>query len=394
LAGSDDLAVGLDRDCEGVPAGGAVGDEAARTEARVEAAVGVVAREREVGLVPPLCGVADDDDLAVGLDRNGLRTPCIKAGQVGGDEAARTKARVEAAIGVVAGEQELSADFVAADHDDLAVRLQRHRRLGAAERSGHLAFGAEAGIEPAGPRRRRPVVIQDRQHGARLRAERRATARCGQRQVHRPVRLAVAVEQDVQLYGARQRVAIGEMHEGAQRRVVHPGRGGAAVGGERGADGPGAPLGARDLDAKQPAGERFLHLGARGGIELQHARRGLRPRRAWRRGGSSRRRWQGPVGRFQAHERHDGAPDVDGITQICTASGLPCPTVVSGRHNLDEDSELFAHPDGRQAHAMCYAVVESCLRMGLAGVQRIIEILSVQSRCTWAMENTSHQARA
>src|SRR6185503_678640 len=86
--------------------------------------------------------LARDDDLAVSLDRNGagtlLREP---AGEVGGELALVTEARVEGAIGIEPREHEV--DELAAHHDDLAVSLYRHVRLVAEAGERRLALRAE-----------------------------------------------------------------------------------------------------------------------------------------------------------------------------------------------------------------------------------------------------------
>ena len=118
-------------------------------EARIERAVRVVAGEREGALEAGADGVAHGDDLAVGLDRHPGR-PVRQARESGPLLAVAGEALVEGAVRVVAGEGEA---FVAcaADHDDLAVGLNRHpRRSGAAPEAGVLlAVAGEARVERA-----------------------------------------------------------------------------------------------------------------------------------------------------------------------------------------------------------------------------------------------------
>ena len=214
VARQHDLAVGLDRHRAG-EAVDVAADPAARAEAGVEGAVAVVARDgegrrqvRRRRSRVDRC-VADDDDLAVALDGHGQRfLPPQAAAHVGRDLAVDAEAAVEAAVGVEAREDEV--DEGAADHDDLAVGLQRHARAVAAEAlERRLAGDAEAGVDAGGQRdRRRPVVVLDRQHRRRLRTQRRTAARLRQGEVHRLVRLDDLVSDDRHGNDPRRRVAI------------------------------------------------------------------------------------------------------------------------------------------------------------------------------------------
>ena len=160
LARHDDLAVGLHRHAEGsVAAAGEVGDDlagAGGAEAGVEAAVGVVPRQGEVGAGAGE-GFARHDDLAVGLHRHAVGSVAA-AGEVGDDLAGAGGAEggVEAAVGVVPRQGEVGAGAGEgfARHDDLAVGLHRHApgRVAAAGEVGDDlagAGGAEAGVEAA-----------------------------------------------------------------------------------------------------------------------------------------------------------------------------------------------------------------------------------------------------
>ena len=91
--------------------------------------------------------VADDDDLAVALDGDGQRFFLPQAAaHVGRDLAVDAEAAVDAAVGVEAREDEVGER--AADHDDLAVGLQRHAGAVAAEALERgLAGDAEAGVD-------------------------------------------------------------------------------------------------------------------------------------------------------------------------------------------------------------------------------------------------------
>src|SRR4029077_64598 len=94
-------------------------------EARVQRAVRVVAGEREVGGARK----ARRDDLAVALERPPSRF--VVAGEVGRLLAVAGEARVQRSVAVVAGEGEgVTTQAVAAeaaDHDELAARIERHR---------------------------------------------------------------------------------------------------------------------------------------------------------------------------------------------------------------------------------------------------------------------------
>ena len=108
VAGDRRSPAGGQRDAVGDVVGAEVGDRrAAVAEVRVEAAVGSVAREGDV-----LAGAAGDDDPAVRLDRERAGVVGPRA-EVGGDDAVRAEARVERAVGVVAGEREVAVDAAA-----------------------------------------------------------------------------------------------------------------------------------------------------------------------------------------------------------------------------------------------------------------------------------------
>src|SRR5207342_1892111 len=83
-------------------------------------AVGVVAGEGEVAAARD----TDCDDLAVRLDRHPVRLVVPDAPEVGRLLPVAGEARVERAVGVVAGEREVLA--CNADRDYLAIRLERH----------------------------------------------------------------------------------------------------------------------------------------------------------------------------------------------------------------------------------------------------------------------------
>jgi hypothetical protein len=130
-ADRDDLAVRLERHTGRHVVAGKVEPEvscllAVAGEARVERAVGVEAGERpgaEVG--PVFAGEADHDDLAVALDRDPVR-PVLEAIERSRLLAVAGEARVERAVRVVAGDREEATLRCGADHDDLAVALERH----------------------------------------------------------------------------------------------------------------------------------------------------------------------------------------------------------------------------------------------------------------------------
>ena len=95
-----------------------------RREARVERAVRVVAGEGEIGRLAA-APAPDSDDLAVAPGRHPARL--VGAAEVGRLLAVAGEARVERAVGVVAGEREVvAAGPPARRHDDLAVGLDRH----------------------------------------------------------------------------------------------------------------------------------------------------------------------------------------------------------------------------------------------------------------------------
>src|SRR6185295_3344880 len=145
-ADRDDLAVALERHPPR-PVGGAE-DEVGRLpavpgEARVERAVGVVAGEREV---PAGRALTDCDDLAVALECHASRK--VDAAEVGRLLAIAGEARIERAVRVVAGEREVVASREAG-RDDLAVALDRYpgRPIEASEVGGLPAVPGEARVE-------------------------------------------------------------------------------------------------------------------------------------------------------------------------------------------------------------------------------------------------------
>ena len=94
--------------------------------------------------------MTSDDDLAVRLQRDRFGLIVGRAADVGQSPCRPAEARVEAAVGVVAGEREVlvaegGGQYYPGD-DDLAVRLQRDRigHVEATEVGEHLAAGAEA----------------------------------------------------------------------------------------------------------------------------------------------------------------------------------------------------------------------------------------------------------
>ena len=147
LAGDDDLAVGLQRRREAVVGAAEVGPGCpVAVEARVEGAVRVQSRDREV-----VVAGARDDDLPVRLhqDRVGDVEAAVAedllAGAVG---PARVEARVERSVGVEARDRDVEVHVRVAGDDDLAVGLQR-RRIGGVEAAevgaGHSAVEARVG---------------------------------------------------------------------------------------------------------------------------------------------------------------------------------------------------------------------------------------------------------
>jgi hypothetical protein len=165
--------IGIGHDQDGVGPGVKIaqlgGDDAARAEGRIEAAVGVVADEREVRGAAEGAGLhrAGDDDLAVGRDGHaGGRGIAARVGE----HAARVKGlgrlrsrllhrvakgAVQAAVGVIAGQGKLlaAARPGKAGDKDLAVGLDGQpagHAVGArAQAGGDFARRAEARIERA-----------------------------------------------------------------------------------------------------------------------------------------------------------------------------------------------------------------------------------------------------
>ena len=125
---SHDLAVGLDREVRGVVVGTEVGQHlAVVAERRIEIAVLVVARKREVGM--PSAAVPDSgrDDSPVGLNGDGTGT--VVGTEVGRHPAVTVECRIETAGRVVgASKKDGRAAFARAGHDHLAVCLNRHAR--------------------------------------------------------------------------------------------------------------------------------------------------------------------------------------------------------------------------------------------------------------------------
>src|SRR5205823_6190426 len=129
-------------------------DLAARAEARIKAAIEVVAGERKVvasgGIAEP-----GGDDLSVRLERDPVSHVRTPAAEIGQHLAAGAEARIKAAIEVVAGERKVVASGGIAEPggDDLSVRLERDPvsplRTSALEIGQHLAAGAEARIKAA-----------------------------------------------------------------------------------------------------------------------------------------------------------------------------------------------------------------------------------------------------
>src|SRR5207237_732351 len=102
VARRDELSVRLQDERKGlvVEAADGGGDLPPGAEARIERAVGVVARERERGAAGP-CGVARRDELPIGLqdERGDL---VVDVAEWSDDLPARTEAPIQAAVGPVA----------------------------------------------------------------------------------------------------------------------------------------------------------------------------------------------------------------------------------------------------------------------------------------------------
>ena len=149
MSDCDDLAVALDSDAGrrvDVFYVGAL--HAVAGEARVERPVGVVADEGEVtGLDLPTRS-ADHDDLAVTLERHAPGTAGPERIQL---LAVAGEARVERAVGVVADEGELAAGSMGSRRHDLAIVLKHHRlrRILSPKISSLLAVSGEARVERA-----------------------------------------------------------------------------------------------------------------------------------------------------------------------------------------------------------------------------------------------------
>jgi hypothetical protein len=149
----DDLAVRLNGH------GACLSDHALRylagvAEGVVEGAVGEIADEGEGGGRPGSRShtrnvrVADDHDLAVGLDGDAERFLLLSGDDLGGDLAPVAEARIENAVRVEAGQNEGTER--PSDHDDLSVALKRHRGAVTAEGDRRLSLDAEGRVEAAG----------------------------------------------------------------------------------------------------------------------------------------------------------------------------------------------------------------------------------------------------
>ena len=149
MSDCDDLAVTLDSDAGRRVDVFYVGALlAVAGEARVERPVGVVADEGEVtGLDLPTRS-ADHDDLAVTLERHAPGTAEPERIQL---LAVAGEARVERAVGVVADEGELAAGSMGSRRHDLAIVLKHHRlrRILSPKISSLLAVSGEARVERA-----------------------------------------------------------------------------------------------------------------------------------------------------------------------------------------------------------------------------------------------------
>jgi hypothetical protein len=149
---SDDLAVVLNGDIESeIVAGSEVGRHPAPTaEARVETAVEVVAGEREVRDVAGNPRVSCGDDLPVGLEGDTLSG--VTEAEVRDDRPAYTEACVEVAVRLVAGKREVARRTGAPGGDDPAIRLNREvcsPARASAEVGGDSTAYAETWIEVA-----------------------------------------------------------------------------------------------------------------------------------------------------------------------------------------------------------------------------------------------------
>ena len=126
-AGRDDPPVGrLDRDGEDDVVHGC-GRDTAAAEGGVEAAIGVVADDDRLETVRNRSKVVPpDDDLAVALDDDVVGvTLVVVRGESRQDFAPRAKGRVQGAVGVEPDEVELTVGRVQSVNDDLAVGLDR-----------------------------------------------------------------------------------------------------------------------------------------------------------------------------------------------------------------------------------------------------------------------------
>src|SRR5690242_9639071 len=125
-AGDQDLPTGLEADTMDVDTESDLGDARAKVpEGGIERAVGQVARESDV--LARRAGNTGEDDLAVGLDRQACGGVVFRT-EVGVDDPVGTEVGVEAAVGVVACDREVEVDGVGQREpgdDNLAVRLHR-----------------------------------------------------------------------------------------------------------------------------------------------------------------------------------------------------------------------------------------------------------------------------
>ena len=125
-----DLAIRLDGDAVGIVdnAGDVRGDLAVTTKGCIQAAIAVVAGQGKVIARGQLVRITRHYDLAIRLDGDAAGI-VLRAGEVGGDLATRPEGRVQAAIGVVAGQRKVihGAQLVRITrHHDLAIRLDGH----------------------------------------------------------------------------------------------------------------------------------------------------------------------------------------------------------------------------------------------------------------------------
>src|SRR5207253_586183 len=153
IAGRRELPDGLEDQCGDavVVAADRSGDLAAGAEGRIEAAVGVVADDREVGGDAVVPRRARGDQLPVGLEDEGGCTGGVDPDR-GAGRSTRAEGRIEAAVGVVADEGEGRLADVRSGRNQLPVGLEGEcvyvRRAGP-ERGGRLATRTESRVEAA-----------------------------------------------------------------------------------------------------------------------------------------------------------------------------------------------------------------------------------------------------